>query len=62
MGKINDFVDNMNQYDIRKKCVGSLCYNMDSLIALFKKPEVIADLGIQDRLPYELCSDAVNTA
>lgn len=62
MQKINDYVDNMNQYDIRKKCVGPLCYNFDSITALFKKPEVIADLRIKDRMPYEMCSDSVNTA
>lgn len=63
MAIINKYVDRFNVYDIRKKCVGQgLCYNFDSITELFKKPEVIADLGIQDRLPYEMCSDGPNTA
>ena len=39
----------MNVYDIRKPCVGPLCYDFSHLDAYLAQPDVRKALGVGDR-------------
>ena len=40
---------NMNVYDIRKPCIGSLCYDFDLLDKYINQDSVRQKLGVGDR-------------
>lgn len=48
----------INMYDIRKPCVGGLCYPMDNLTRFFNEAHVKAALGVNR--PWEMCSGPVH--
>lgn len=50
----------LNPYDIRKPCVGRLCYPMDYTLSFFDSPEVKAALGVHPGVHWEPCSSAVH--
>lgn len=50
----------LNNYDIRKPCIGSLCYPMDYTLSFFDRPEVKAALGVHPGVHWEPCSAAVH--
>ncbi|XP_061339929.1 serine carboxypeptidase-like [Gastrolobium bilobum] len=52
---------NINVYDIRKKCVGELCYNLTSVEKLLNKKSVRDALGVGD-LQFVSCSTTVYNA
>ncbi|ESW04313.1 hypothetical protein PHAVU_011G084700 [Phaseolus vulgaris] len=60
--RILDFIDNINYYDIRKKCEGDLCYNFTQVETLLNMQKVKSALGVMDDLKYELCSLEVRVA
>ena len=48
--------DNMiNVYDIRKKCVGELCYDFTYITDFLNRKDVQRELGVQGR-KYETCN------
>jgi cathepsin A (carboxypeptidase C) len=56
------FAPNFNTYDIREKCtVPPLCYDFSDVDALFKRDDVLAELGVSGR-SWEQCNMAVHTA
>ncbi|XP_061359434.1 serine carboxypeptidase-like [Gastrolobium bilobum] len=52
---------NINIYDIRKKCVGELCYNLTSVETLLNQKSVRDALGVGD-LQFVSCSTTVYNA
>ena len=46
-------------YDIRKECVGPLCYDFSRLDDYINQPHVRKELGVGDR-PWEACNMEVN--
>ncbi|KEG15519.1 putative serine carboxypeptidase (CBP1), putative,serine peptidase, Clan SC, Family S10 [Trypanosoma grayi] len=49
----------LNNYDIRKKCVGTLCYNFDGVDKFMNRGDVQKALGA-DPQPWESCNMSVN--
>lgn len=49
---------NINVYDIRKPCIGSLCYDFDSIADWLNLPSVRQKLGVGDRT-WESCATNV---
>lgn len=49
---------NINRYDIRKQCMGNLCYDETLLLKFLNSPEVQAQLGVEKK--WVDCSDKVN--
>ncbi|KAM0000889.1 putative carboxypeptidase C [Helianthus debilis subsp. tardiflorus] len=56
---ILSLTDNVNYYDIRKKCDGSLCYDFSNLENFLSKSSVKKALGVPSSLDYVSCSDLV---
>ncbi|XP_027911762.1 serine carboxypeptidase-like [Vigna unguiculata] len=54
--RILNFTDNINYYDIRKKCEGPMCYNFTNVERLLNMQKVKSALGVSDDLGYALCS------
>ncbi|XP_020214804.2 serine carboxypeptidase-like [Cajanus cajan] len=54
--------NNLNVYDIRKKCVGSLCYDFSNLERLLNLQNVKSALGVANDLEYVPCSITVHNA
>ncbi|KAL4505172.1 hypothetical protein ABPG72_016239 [Tetrahymena utriculariae] len=50
-----------NVYDIRKQCLGSLCYNMTNLDNFLARDDVKSALGVSGRT-WQECSDTVYVA
>ncbi|RNF09772.1 serine carboxypeptidase [Trypanosoma rangeli] len=48
-----------NSYDIRKTCVGSLCYNFDAVEKFLNREDVQKSLGV-DSLKWQSCNMGVN--
>jgi len=59
------FIKDWNQYNIKTRCNGPLCYNFGAIQKLFARPDVQYDLfgkhGKEVR-QFEMCSGAVNQA
>nr|ALO61072.1 serine carboxypeptitase-like protein 49 [Dionaea muscipula] len=49
----------INIYDIRKQCIGSLCYNFSNAEVFLNEPSVRSALGVGN-LQWTPCSDSVN--
>ncbi|XP_020093749.1 serine carboxypeptidase 3-like [Ananas comosus] len=58
---ILDIAGNINYYDIRKECLGSLCYNFSNIEKFLNLKSVKSILGVENR-EFELCSDSVYEA
>ncbi|KAK9061566.1 hypothetical protein SSX86_018748 [Deinandra increscens subsp. villosa] len=56
---IISLIDNINYYDIRKKCEGSLCYDFSNVEYLLSKSSVKTALGVPSNIDYVSCSDLV---
>ncbi|KAM0058642.1 putative carboxypeptidase C [Helianthus debilis subsp. tardiflorus] len=56
---ILSLTDNVNYYDIRKKCDGSLCYDFSNFENFLSKSSVKKALGVPSSLGYVSCSDLV---
>ncbi|CAJ1975952.1 unnamed protein product [Sphenostylis stenocarpa] len=52
----------INYYDIRKKCVGSLCYDFSNMETLLNLQNVKSALGVSDDLKFVSCSTTVYEA
>ncbi|KAG2398489.1 Serine carboxypeptidase-like 49 [Vigna angularis] len=52
----------INYYDIRKKCVGDLCYDFSNLETLLNLQKVKSALGVPVNLKFVSCSSAVYDA
>ncbi|TKY72654.1 Serine carboxypeptidase 49 [Spatholobus suberectus] len=52
----------INYYDIRKKCVGDLCYDFKNLETLLNLQKVKSALGVRDDLKFVSCSKTVYDA
>mmetsp|Transcript_30744 Transcript_30744/g.76505 ORF Transcript_30744/g.76505 Transcript_30744/m.76505 type:complete len:546 (+) Transcript_30744:27-1664(+) len=50
----------INVYDVRKHCVGSLCYDFSNAETFLNQPAVRAALGVGDR-KWEMCSGKVHS-
>ena len=50
---------NLNFYDIRKKCEGDLCYNFENLERFLKSDQVVEILGTKDR-KWKTCNNTVS--
>jgi len=48
----------LNYYDIRKPCVGQLCYNFNNITNYFNKDDVKTAMGVQTSVDWEVCGDA----
>ena len=46
---------NINVYDIRKPCLGPLCYDFSLLDKYLAQPDVRARLGVGDRTCGDCC-------
>ncbi|KAL2328558.1 hypothetical protein Fmac_021985 [Flemingia macrophylla] len=53
---------NINVYDIRKQCVGPLCYDFGNLEKLLSQKQVKSALGVPNDLEFVSCSDRVHDA
>ena len=55
-GGVMAVAGDMNVYDIRKPCVGQLCYDFSRLDKYLAQPDVRAALGVGDRecAPYPM--------
>ncbi|KAL8193666.1 hypothetical protein R6Q57_026801 [Mikania cordata] len=51
--------DNINYYDIRKKCEGNLCYDFSNVETFLGKSSVKAALGVPSDIDFVSCSDVV---
>lgn len=49
-----------NSYDIRKQCVGDLCYPMQNTIDFYHKPSVRASLGVSAEAQWSTCNSEVS--
>ncbi|KAI3799355.1 hypothetical protein L1987_34649 [Smallanthus sonchifolius] len=56
---ILSLTDNINYYDIRKKCEGSLCYDFSTVEKFLGKSSVKAALGVPSNIDFVSCSDLV---
>ncbi|WVZ04340.1 hypothetical protein V8G54_025146 [Vigna mungo] len=61
-GRILSFAGNINYFDIRKKCEGSMCYNFTNVETLLNMQKVKSALGVRGDLKYNLCSIRVHNA
>lgn len=52
----------INYYDIRKKCVGDLCYDFENVETLLNLQKVKSALGVGNDLKYVSCSKTVYDA
>ncbi|KAK7354781.1 hypothetical protein VNO80_20267 [Phaseolus coccineus] len=52
----------INYYDIRKKCLGELCYNFSNVETLLNLQKVKSALGVGSDLDYVSCSATVYSA
>jgi len=51
-----------NVYDVRKPCVGSLCYDFSQLDTLMKNQTVLSSLGVRSEgLPWSQCDNEVHS-
>ncbi|XP_047180597.1 serine carboxypeptidase-like [Vigna umbellata] len=62
LGRILSFAGNINYFDIRKKCEGSMCYNFTNVETLLNMQKVKSALGVRGDLKYNLCSIKVHNA
>ncbi|KAH7836997.1 hypothetical protein Vadar_008321 [Vaccinium darrowii] len=59
--EIMNIAGNINYYDIRKQCVGQLCYNFSNMEKLLNEQSVRDALGVGD-IEYVSCSSTVYEA
>ncbi|KAL2328560.1 hypothetical protein Fmac_021987 [Flemingia macrophylla] len=59
---ILSIADDINVYDIRKKCVGRSCYDFHNMETLLSQQKVKSALGVPNELEYVSCSDRVRDA
>ncbi|XP_076945837.1 serine carboxypeptidase-like [Bidens hawaiensis] len=57
--EILDLTDNINYYDIRKKCEGNLCYDFSGVEMFLGKSAVKEALGVPSDIDYVSCSEVV---
>ncbi|KAH1225366.1 Serine carboxypeptidase-like 49 [Glycine max] len=55
-------IHKVQYYDIRKKCVGELCYDFGNVEEFLNQKKVKSALGVRDDLQYVLCSTTVHAA
>ncbi|XP_071708237.1 serine carboxypeptidase-like [Rutidosis leptorrhynchoides] len=51
--------DNLNYYDIRKKCEGSLCYDLSNMETFLNQSSIKKALGVPSDINFVSCSDVV---
>ncbi|KAJ9540416.1 hypothetical protein OSB04_026922 [Centaurea solstitialis] len=59
---ILSITDNINYYDIRKKCEGTLCYDFSNLEKFLVQSSVKTALGVPSNIEFVSCSDRVYQA
>ncbi|KAI3823264.1 hypothetical protein L1987_04697 [Smallanthus sonchifolius] len=57
-----DIAGNINYYDIRKQCEGSLCYDFSNMEDFLSESSVKTALGVPNNIDFVSCSDAVHEA
>ncbi|QCD88134.1 serine carboxypeptidase-like [Vigna unguiculata] len=60
--KLLSIVGDLNYYDIRKKCLGPLCYDYSNVEKLLNEEKVKSALGVGKGLKYVSCSRTVYDA
>ncbi|XP_020215288.1 serine carboxypeptidase-like [Cajanus cajan] len=60
--RILSIVGDINYYDIRKKCVGQLCYDFQNVEKLLNLKKVKSALGVRKDLEFVSCSSTVYDA
>jgi serine carboxypeptidase-like clade 4 len=50
----------VNVYDVRKRCVGDLCYDMSNADKFLNQPSVKAALGVKRNITWEACDGSVH--
>ncbi|RDX89530.1 Serine carboxypeptidase-like 49 [Mucuna pruriens] len=61
-GSILEIAGGINYYDIRKKCIGQLCYDFHNVEKLLNLEEVKSALGVGKDLEFVSCSTTVHEA
>ncbi|KAI3520557.1 hypothetical protein L1887_10006 [Cichorium endivia] len=59
---ILSLTNNINYYDIRKKCEGNLCYDFSRVETFLRESSVKTALGVPRNIDYVSCSDGVYEA
>ncbi|KAK9079108.1 hypothetical protein SSX86_000778 [Deinandra increscens subsp. villosa] len=59
---ILDVTGNINYYDIRKQCIGSLCYDFSNMERFLNQSSVKTTLGVPNGIQFVSCSDTVHEA
>ncbi|CAI9290018.1 unnamed protein product [Lactuca saligna] len=59
---ILDIAGNINYYDIRKQCQGSLCYDFSNMEDFLTQSSVKTALGVPSDIDFVSCSDTVHQA
>lgn len=57
VGRVLEANPNMNPYDIRKRCIGDLCYNTSLVEKYLNSPKVQAQLGVHKE--WNVCASKV---
>lgn len=60
IGSIQQDAGNFNVYDIRKPCIGSLCYDFSALDDLMAKEEVKKSLNVSSKANWAECDNNVH--
>ncbi|KAK7412973.1 hypothetical protein VNO78_04770 [Psophocarpus tetragonolobus] len=60
--RILGIAGDINYYDIRKKCIGHLCYDFHNLETLLNLQKVKSALGVDAGIEFVSCSNTVYTA
>ena len=50
----------VNVYDVRKRCVGDLCYDMSNADKFLNQPSVKVSLGVKRNITWEACDGSVH--
>ncbi|MBS2599991.1 hypothetical protein KFY57_28205, partial [Salmonella enterica subsp. enterica serovar Typhimurium] len=60
--RILDIAGNINYYDIRKTCQGSLCYDFSRMDTYLNDNQVKKSLGVPNDIDFVSCSSSVYQA
>jgi len=61
MSYIIQVAGNFNYYDIRKPCIGSLCYPLGKIDTLMAQPSVQKSLGVSSKSNWSECNNYVHS-
>eukprot|EP01120_Amphizonella_sp_Union-15-10_P013034 TRINITY_DN597_c0_g1_i1.p1 TRINITY_DN597_c0_g1~~TRINITY_DN597_c0_g1_i1.p1 ORF type:complete len:429 (-),score=52.06 TRINITY_DN597_c0_g1_i1:23-1309(-) len=61
MGMVLQEAGNINVYDIKLPCIGSLCYDLTDIVKYMNLPEVKQRLGVKNDIVWQTCNNDVNS-